>query len=167
MDIHSERSLMYNRLLPNRSGITDEFYAGVNQFIEFAKGTYEFTSAGLIRCPCVKCISRCSLLLPSDVKVHLYQKGFRPNYWYWTLHGEVQPQESVISDLDVSGVEHRPVENTLGRYEEMYFDAARQVVENIDIGSLDQRGETGASNELPNAETQMFYDLLREFNQPV
>lgn len=25
------------------------------------------------------------------VKVHLYKKGFKPNYWIWTDHGEQMP----------------------------------------------------------------------------
>ena len=33
---------MYNKLLPNRSGYTQEFLNGINQFDEFACGQTEF-----------------------------------------------------------------------------------------------------------------------------
>lgn len=59
-----------------------EFIDGVETFIRHASGLIEYVTYGKIRCPCMKCYKRGSLLLSDDVR------EFRPNYWHWTDHGD-------------------------------------------------------------------------------
>ena len=54
----SHRRWMYNRLLPDHSGYTQEFPDGVNQFDQFIRRQIEFRNEGKYRCPCVKCRNR-------------------------------------------------------------------------------------------------------------
>ncbi len=54
--MESARSWMYsNRYLPGRSGYTEEWESGVNEFISFAVFHPETMSGLCIRCPCRKC----------------------------------------------------------------------------------------------------------------
>ncbi|CAJ2648225.1 unnamed protein product [Trifolium pratense] len=89
MDIRQSRSWMYNRLMPGRRGLTDEFLKGVDEFVSFA--IQRDTSNKEIRCPCSKC-KNMKFLDPEEVKVHIYSRGFKPDYWYWTCHGESHPE---------------------------------------------------------------------------
>ncbi|XP_070043436.1 uncharacterized protein [Nicotiana tomentosiformis] len=91
-----DRRGMYNRNHPNRGGLKEEFVEGVKGFIAYAKTLSEFCNEGTIRCPCAKC-NCIKLLIPEDVKVHLYRKGFRENYYVWTVHGE---NYSNLADVD-------------------------------------------------------------------
>ena len=75
------RRWMYNRLLPNRSGYTQEFLNGVNQFNKFARRQIEFLNRGKYMCPCVKWKNRMYLTL-DEVKTHLMYKDFVKGYWY-------------------------------------------------------------------------------------
>ena len=55
---------MYNRLLLDRIGYTQEFLDGVNQFDEFARRQIKFLNREKYRCPCAKCRNR--VYLTSD-----------------------------------------------------------------------------------------------------
>ncbi|CAJ2652475.1 unnamed protein product [Trifolium pratense] len=82
-----DRSWMYDRVNPNRFGLKDTFFSGVGMFVNKAMEQPQFLNHGEIRCPCVKC--KCiDLKTPNEVKCHLYQFGFLPNYYIWTEHGE-------------------------------------------------------------------------------
>ncbi|KAL0928660.1 hypothetical protein M5K25_000569 [Dendrobium thyrsiflorum] len=81
---------MYNRLAQGRKTLTDEFINGVNIFIETAKQLPSFISDGMFRCPCSKHKNQVHLR-PDDIIVDLYRRGFMPQYWYWTSHGEYEP----------------------------------------------------------------------------
>jgi len=73
--------------LSYRSGYTQEFLNGVNQFDEL-----EFLNGGKYRCPYAK--HRNSMYLtPNEVKMHLMYKGFVKGYWFWISHAEVEPQQ--------------------------------------------------------------------------
>ena len=89
MDIRQYHSWMYNRLMPGRRDYTNEFLDGVEEFVSFACQQAHLAN-GKIRCPCSKCRNM-NYILPEEVKVHLYRKGFVPDYWYWTCHGENNP----------------------------------------------------------------------------
>jgi len=67
MNGHSHRRRMYNRLLPDHSGYTQEFLDGVNQFDQFA---HTQTDGGKYRCSYAKCRNRV-YLTPDEVKMHL------------------------------------------------------------------------------------------------
>ena len=111
MNIRQYRSWMYNRLLSGQKGYTDEFLNGVEEFVSFACQQAN-SSNGKIRCPCSKC-KNLKYLNPDEVRVHLYKKGFIPNYWYWTCHGENDPDlcevfnsQSSTSTTQIDNNEH-------------------------------------------------------------
>lgn len=81
------RKWMYNKNLPGRKGLTDEFRSGVNDFLEVATSKPEYMSGEKIRCPCLKC-KNCKFLNPDEVKEHLWRRGFMDDYYNWTCHGE-------------------------------------------------------------------------------
>lgn len=56
MDVPAHREWMYNRVLPNRDGLENTFYEGVESFISHACGLVQFINEGTIRCPCMKCV---------------------------------------------------------------------------------------------------------------
>jgi len=96
MDIRVSRSWMYNRLMPGRKDYTREFEVGLGEFISYTI-QQPGTSNGKIRCPCSKC-KNLDHLYPDEVIVHLHKKGFKPGYWYWTCHGETNPNLCVKSN---------------------------------------------------------------------
>ena len=61
---------MYSRLLPDRSGYTQEFLNGLNQFDEFARRQAEFLNGRKYKCPYTKCRNRVYLTL-DEVKMHI------------------------------------------------------------------------------------------------
>ena len=84
------RAWMYDRCYSGRWGLKESFVLGVEEFVRVARQSRYFELEGGIRCPCIKC--DCTRILTDEVvKVHLYKKGFIPNYWIWTLHGEDMP----------------------------------------------------------------------------
>lgn len=88
MDVPDHRRWIDNR--KENGGITSEFMNGVGEFIEFLEGQPNFNPAHTIRCPCKKC--KCLRFHDvTDVMQHLFMKGFMPNYYYWTCHGESLP----------------------------------------------------------------------------
>ena len=111
MDILVHRSWMYDRLYPQRGGLKPRFVSGVQEFINHASLLPQFLNEETIRCPCIRCINKGSLLPPNDVMIHLYTSGFKPNYWYWIDHEEVPPNSDCTDNLQ--------------RYNDMVYDAAR------------------------------------------
>ena len=70
---------MYNWIC--EQGLTQEFYAGVYEFVQYACTLSKYENEGTIRCPYVKCKSSVALT-PDVVTFYLYDKGFKPNYWW-------------------------------------------------------------------------------------
>jgi len=81
---------MYDHCYSGRRGLKESFVVGVEEFIRTTRRSRYFELEGEIRCPCIKC-DYTRILTDEIVKVHLYKKGFIPNYWIWTLHGEDMP----------------------------------------------------------------------------
>ena len=75
-------------------GCTHEFIRGVEEFDTFARLQPVYLREGKYRCPCSKCKNK-KYLIPEEVKVHLYKRGFMHAYWYWTSHGEIEPNFGV------------------------------------------------------------------------
>jgi hypothetical protein len=110
---------MYNRLNHGRKGFTDEFRNGLDEFVSFAL-RQECIVNDNIRCPCSNCKN-----VPwkhfKDVKLHILQAGFKPNYWYWTCHGESDPESLAEANKTKSAQEGRSSHHN--RFENMVFDA--------------------------------------------
>ncbi|XP_070042531.1 uncharacterized protein [Nicotiana tomentosiformis] len=126
------RMWMYDRNLPNRRGLRDEFVQGVDEFINHAKSFSQ--NKRMIRCPCAKYKCRKWLKL-EDVKTDLYSKGFMDNYYVWTSHGEIGGSDGNIYDHNFDIGEssqdsrlHEMVMNAFGMYNEgdnqQYIDQA-------------------------------------------
>jgi len=81
MNGHPYRWWMYNKLLPDRNGYTQEFLNKVNQFDAFARRQVEFQSGGKYKCLCTKCKNRV-YLTPDEVEMYFMYKGFVKGYRY-------------------------------------------------------------------------------------
>ncbi|XP_042388266.1 uncharacterized protein LOC121980336 isoform X2 [Zingiber officinale] len=124
--MQNERSWMYNKNLPNRRGLTDEFITGLRQFMNFACSQVEYMDGNKIRCPCRKCHN--GKFLPSDkVEEHLCRFGFTPNYYNWTSHGEpFISDEDYERNIQISVSGDQSYYNQLNPYQRMIIDAAGQ-----------------------------------------
>ncbi|KAI0508150.1 hypothetical protein KFK09_014284 [Dendrobium nobile] len=113
---------MYNRLLPGQKGLAVEFIQGVETFIQVASQLSSFQFDKMFRCPCSK-HKNLAFLNPDDVKLDLYRRGFVPNYWIWTSHGEY---ESHRDAHDGSSIAYETFdEDQMSRpYEDLIFDVA-------------------------------------------
>ena len=80
MSLRELRQWMYEKNLPGRCGVTNEFINGVKEFIDFASGQHDTMDGELIRCPCVKC-GNLKFFEPDEVAYHLVRKGFTENYF--------------------------------------------------------------------------------------
>jgi len=62
---------------------------GVEQFIQTARQYKYYALDGGLDVPA----SSANVLIfwKTEVKVHLYKKGFMSDYWIWTFHGEEVP----------------------------------------------------------------------------
>jgi len=88
-DVPIHHSWMYDCCYLARRGLKENFFIGVEDFVRTTRQyKYDALDRGII-CPCLKC--KCTKFLNEVVKVHLYQKGFMPNYKIWTFHGEEIP----------------------------------------------------------------------------
>ena len=76
---------MYNRL--DGMYLSKVFIAKVDEFIMFACAQEEYKGYKKLKCPCVK-HRNIPYLDVDTVKLHLYQRGFRANYYRWVHHGE-------------------------------------------------------------------------------
>ena len=72
--------------LRNRN--SDEFWDGLNNFMEIAKA--HANSDGLVRCPCMDCLNM-PCHTPDTIHAHIQSKGFQQSYQRWIFHGEVDP----------------------------------------------------------------------------
>ena len=98
------------------------------------------------------------------MKVDLYKNGFKPNYWIWTDHGENMSHVDLNEDnnyMDAStSVEYVAPHEQFMLMQDMVCDALRQP----------QTLEAPNSNNMeepPNEDTQRFYNLLVEANEPL
>lgn len=115
-----------------------EFANMLETFIEFASSHPEFLDGEKMKCPCAKCKNR-PYRDPFEVRMHICQRGFVPNYYVWTYHGEM----STAANLEYT---YEP--NT---YHTMVMDAA---------GPEFNYNEMDGVEEAPNPEAQRFYDML-------
>ncbi|XP_070033241.1 uncharacterized protein [Nicotiana tomentosiformis] len=155
-----DRRWMYDRNYPNRGGLKEEFVEGVKGFIAYAKTLLEFRNEGTIRCPCAKC--KCiKLLIPEDVKVHLYRKGFRENYYMWTVHGENYSNLADVDFQNLAGCES----STL--FEKNYDNSQMHEMVSNAFGIHPRVQSQQNIDESPNDEAKHFYELLDAASRPL
>ena len=94
------RRWMDNRVVGrSNSRISNAFFVGVEEFLEFASQLEVFKLKGKFACPCLKC--KCEKLRkPDEVRTHLYEKGFMPHYYYWHKHGEKEEHPDQLAPID-------------------------------------------------------------------
>ena len=73
----------------------------VDEFIKVATEEGHFKKYGKLKCPCDKCWN-VPYLDEDTVKLHIYKNGFRPNYYQWTYHGELNMELEVESGMFTS-----------------------------------------------------------------
>lgn len=157
MNVPAHREWMYKRVLPNRVGLEDSFYEGVETFVSHACRLDLFKDEGKIRCPCMTCDCR-DRVTPDEVRDHLYRKGFRPNYYYWTSHGEEAPEPTPVTRPQPSINEKDAYRENLNPYETMVMDAA---------GPSFAHDHQQSRTEEPNENTKAFFDILAAAQSPL
>ncbi|GAU43465.1 hypothetical protein TSUD_141030 [Trifolium subterraneum] len=148
---------MYDRCYDGGQ-VKEVFKLGVELFIDAVKRNPVVLRAGGIRCPCAS--SKCRRFhSEEDIKVHLRKKGFQPNYWIWTSHGETFPSDQGASSSA------RPVQrherNDHGRYP---FNNMNEMIGDA-LGFHEANKDEYEAEEPPNAEAQRFYNLLKDYNE--
>jgi hypothetical protein len=121
-----DRGWMYDAVNLDRHGLKDNFVIGVDEFVKKAMTHPNFIVEGGIRCACVNC--KCiDLATPREVKLHLYRVGFKPNYYVWTEHGEINPNENFRGHS--SRGRHVSDEDQLDAMYQMVHDAIRPLTD--------------------------------------
>ncbi|KAJ7942534.1 Transposon protein, putative, CACTA, En/Spm sub-class [Quillaja saponaria] len=128
--------------------ITDEFMQGVEEFLSLAYGNSSIVYEGTIKCPCAACKHR-KYLSRDEITVHLYKKGFVPNYKLWTVHGELCISEPSSS---FSGTVRGD-----NPYKNMVLDVAGP--------KFVPDTERIIEPEEPNPEAARFYSILRDADE--
>ncbi|KAF7807948.1 uncharacterized protein G2W53_040109 [Senna tora] len=162
---------MYNRRDQSRKGLNCAFIDGVEEFVSFVLSQPNFVSNGQIRCPCSRC-DNTKFFDVETVKVHLYSRGFIPNYDQWSFHGEPL---HYTEECQIGGAMEERVE---AENEEM-VDGDH--VERVDVNLtdpyrtmiLEAAGPSFNPNtnvefdEPPNQDAKKFYDLLKATEKPL
>lgn len=134
---------MYDRL--DGRQLKPEFVKGVGEFIDFCIQHPSFNDSDKIRCPCPRCDNK-RFLDTETVRVHLYRKGFCPEYFDWICHGEFVGESST---------------SQANPYRELVVDALGHVGENL------WNVEANSIEEEPNDEAKKFFELLKAAEDPL
>jgi hypothetical protein len=135
---------------------SDDYIAGVEGFLKFAYR--EKKSDAKIRCPCVKCVNQ-KLQQKNTVYDHLVCDGMLRGYTIWGCHGETT---SYISANKDSNSQHPNLNNNMRQVVHEAF----QYGDNYGLHTNEPDVE-GSSKGGPDAETQAFFDLLRDADKPL
>ncbi|XP_060186702.1 uncharacterized protein LOC132616120 [Lycium barbarum] len=147
---NEHRRWMYDRVLPNRRGLRDEFKQGVEGFINQANLFCQKDET--IRCPCADC-NCIKWLKPEDVRADLCSKGFMDDYYVWTSHGEIEGSAGNICNHNFVAGE-RSQDPGL---HEMVMDA---------LGMYNEGNNQQPVDQPPNEEAQRFYAQLESASRP-
>ncbi|XP_021766229.1 uncharacterized protein LOC110730712 [Chenopodium quinoa] len=109
-----DREWMYERV--NGKFFSSTYVKKVDEFNEFACKQDNVMIDGLLKFPCAKC-RNVPYMNPDEVKFHLYQNGFRPNYHTWTFHGEDD------FDINIPHSGYASTEEVSNPYKSMVTDA--------------------------------------------
>lgn len=163
MEIPEHRKWMDNRMRPDNSRVTDEFLAGVCEFVEFACAQDDFKKVGKLRCPCKICKCRKPQSV-DDVMKHLCMKGFKEDYYYWSSHGEQRPSVMpVVSNNSYYG--SIGIREDFNNFEQMVMDAAGPslgyYLEQEEFACLEQIRED------PDPQAESFFKMLKAAQAPL
>ncbi|GAU21611.1 hypothetical protein TSUD_250940 [Trifolium subterraneum] len=168
-----DRNWMYDRYYDgNRGEIKEIFKLGVALFLKAAKRSNIVISEGGIRCSCASCDCRW-IRSEDEIKYDLYTKGFRLNYWIWTSHGETIMSDPPALSATNFGVVYQgsssssapivPAQN----YQHYPFNEMNHMITDaLGIGLADD-GDEYDGDQVPNADAQRFFNLLKDTNEPL
>ena len=160
IEVMDDRSWMY-RDSPQGLRMMD-YCNGIQGFINFATSIPRNFSGGGIRCSCRKCKNK-KFLHPDVVMMHLLHKGFAEDYLCWYAYEELFVRyESMIgkivgSTFSASNV-HEVVNDNSNPYRNMVMDAMRMNQDNVSQCPIIEKE--------PNANVVMFFDLLKDSDEP-
>ena len=135
----------------------------IEGFINYALSNPRNISGGNIKCPCKRCKNK-KFINPDVVTMHLLQKEFMEKYLCWFAHEEpyvhykIVVEKMVESTSSFSNV-HEVVDDNSNLYRNMVWDTMRM--------NQSYAGECLIIYEEPNVDTTMFFDLLKDFNEPL
>ncbi|GAU32291.1 hypothetical protein TSUD_63080 [Trifolium subterraneum] len=114
-----------------------------------------------------------------DIRKHLYRKGFQPNYWVWSSHGEGSTSAPVSFRRASTSRINEPVAVPQNYQHYDPFNEMNSMITNAlgynvsiyvpnDVHEPEEDDYDGdVQVERPNEEAQRFYDLLQETNKPL
>ncbi|GAU10287.1 hypothetical protein TSUD_422620, partial [Trifolium subterraneum] len=176
----TDRSWMYDRHdHGKRSGqVKEVFKLGVELFITTVKQNPIVIREGGLRCPCAVC--QCTRMgREDDIRKHLYRKGFQPNYWVWSSHGEGSTSAPVSFGRASTSRINEPVAVPKNYQHYDPFNEMNSMITNAlgynvpiyvsnDVHEPEEDDYDGdVQVERPNEEAERFYDLLQETNKPL
>ena len=155
-DIKFIRRWLYERIDHTNNQVSEGFYQGQQNFIQFAKNQELFMESGKLFCPCSKCENG-KLLQEEVVSKHLYNRGFMPNYWVWISHRkdyDILNNFSEVPDGFIDTGHEDPLQaetdtEPVNPYVAMASDAFPHM------------------EEEPNVEAKRFYDILDAAKHPI
>ena len=154
--IRTDRLWMNVRL---RDGfLTDEFVAGIEEFVDFSQRHPELMDGSKIRCPCNdrKCQNR-SFQELDIVRFHLAKNGFVRDYYVWYKHGETVVQPTSNKNV------HRSVESDVAIEYAQPSNACQAML--MDVIGLSFN--PNVTEDIPNLATQELYEMLKASEQEV
>ncbi|KAK1369205.1 hypothetical protein POM88_035297 [Heracleum sosnowskyi] len=142
--MNNDRAWMYQRK-DKRGCLNPVFLKGLDNFIQYVISRPSSYNGTNIQCPCSKCRNFGGFWNAETVKLHLMKNGFVSDYYVWSRHGEpyIAGQSGEQSSTHYSNTQDRTNEDNI-----MY-----NMVMNVAGPSFDP--------EMPNAEAQKLYDILK------
>ncbi|XP_050222731.1 uncharacterized protein LOC126672823 [Mercurialis annua] len=155
--METDRSWMYRS---HTNGLlTTGYKEHVKEFVRFALRHPACMSGVQIKCPCPKRGCRNTSYRDVDeVEFHLLKNGFVKGYQVWVFHGE----GSVLNPPPLAQLPEQDVEFDYEDEGPGEFSSAQRMI-------LDAVGPqiTFPEDELPNAEAQKFYDMMRAAEEDI
>ncbi|WZZ62972.1 hypothetical protein YC2023_063079 [Brassica napus] len=152
------REWMYKRIDEDTGKFSEEFIAGVDQFMTFASSQpLAQSNSGKFFCPCSVC--RNDKFLPGPIIwKHIYNRGFMPDYYVWYKHGEEIDMELGTSYVDPTHLSGSgKVGNEDNNYVDMVNDAFR---DNVSFDNYQQDDSYQNVVDPQHNHSKKFYDLL-------
>ncbi|CAM8917511.1 unnamed protein product [Rhodiola kirilowii] len=94
-----------NRDWVSGSRLSVQYEQGIMDFCVFASSYASTNNIDRVYCPCMGCWNN-KKVKPKKLRKHLLLKGIDPQYKFWYMHGEVEPQ-----NVQPQPVESLPVDN--------------------------------------------------------
>ncbi|KAK1362155.1 hypothetical protein POM88_046629 [Heracleum sosnowskyi] len=148
--MENNRSWMYQRT-NDRGYLNPAFVKGLEEFMAYAKSRLSSMDGTNIKCPCWNCKNH-RHWDADTVEFHLFKKGFVKDYYVWDRHDEPYIFGQTSGSADQSSTTNSNIscdreENNL--MYDMVIDAAGPDF------------DPDRPEEMPNAEAQKLYDMLR------